>query len=130
MASLYEQLGGAGAVAAVVPRFYRKVLADKRLARFFDGVDIERLIAKQTAFLSMAFGGPHSYSSRDLSHVHAHLLCHGLDDVHVDAVLEHLRDTLAELGVNADLVAQVMTLCDSLRDHVLSRSSPVRAAAR
>ena len=129
MRNLYEQLGGAEAVQMAVQRFYRKVLADERLAPFFDDVDLERQIAKQTAFLSMAFGGPHSYSGRDLSCAHAHLLCRGLDDVHIDAVIEHLRDTLKELGVRADLVEEVATLCDSLRDHVLSRRPLIRAAA-
>ena len=48
--SLYEQLGGAPAVDAAVDVFYRKVLSDDRVSRFFDDVDMDRQIAKQKSF--------------------------------------------------------------------------------
>ena len=38
MVSLYEQVGGEKAVDAAVDVFYRKVLSDERVARFFVGV--------------------------------------------------------------------------------------------
>ncbi len=38
-ASLFEQLGGAAAVDAAVDIFYRKVLSDYRINRFFDNSD-------------------------------------------------------------------------------------------
>lgn len=56
--SLYEQLGADAAVNAAVDVFYRKVLTDDRVSRFFDGVDMDRQAAKQKAFLNMVFGGP------------------------------------------------------------------------
>ena len=59
--SLYEKLGGEAAVNAAIDAFYRKVLADDRVNRFFEGVDMDRQAAKQKAFLTMAFGGPHNY---------------------------------------------------------------------
>ena len=40
--------------------FYRKVLADERISRFFDDVDMERQAAKQKAFLTMVTSGPAS----------------------------------------------------------------------
>ena len=53
--SLYDQLGGEPAVNAAVDIFYRKVLADDRISRFFEGVDMEEQAAKQKAFLTMVF---------------------------------------------------------------------------
>lgn len=47
MQSLYEQLGGAPAIEAVVESFYRKMLSDDRVSRFFDGIDMDRQMAKQ-----------------------------------------------------------------------------------
>ncbi|MEP6961145.1 MAG: group 1 truncated hemoglobin, partial [Acidobacteriota bacterium] len=61
-ATLYEQIGGPAAVEAAVDAFYRKVLVDDRIARFFEGLDMDLQRAKQKAFLTMAFGGPHNYS--------------------------------------------------------------------
>lgn len=120
MASLYEQLGGEGAVNAAVDIFYRKMLSDERVSRYFESVDMDGQIAKQKAFLTMAFGGPNHYSGRDMRNAHAKLK--GLGDEHVDVVIEHLGGTLRELGVAEALIAQVAAIANSVRDDVLGRS--------
>jgi len=119
--SLYEQLGGQPAVEAAVDRFYRKVLADARVNHFFDNTDMDRQIAKQKAFLTMAFGGPNSYTGLDMRKAHAPLVAKGLNDSHVDAIVELLGATLREMGVAEDLVAQVAGIAESVRNDVLSR---------
>lgn len=119
--TLYEQLGGEAAVDAAVDAFYRKVLADDRISRFFDGVDMDRQAAKQKAFLTMAFGGPHNYSEADMRRGHAHLVARGLNDSHFDAVVELLGQTLADLNVAPALIAQVAAIAESTREDVLGR---------
>lgn len=120
--SLYDELGGAAALDAVVDSFYRKVLADDRIARFFEGVDMERQAAKQKAFLTMVTGGPAHYTGKDMRTGHAHLLKMGLNDSHVDAVLENIAATLREFNVSEEKIAQVAAIANSVRDDVLSRS--------
>lgn len=120
-ASLFDQLGGEAAVNAAVDIFYRKVLNDDRINRFFEGVDMEKQAAKQKAFLTMAFGGPHNYTGQDMRRGHAHLVERGLNDSHFDAVVEDLADTLRELGVGDDLIAQVAAIAESTRNDVLGR---------
>lgn len=119
--SLYDRLGGQPAVDAAVDLFYRKVLTDDRISAFFESTDMDVQIAKQKAFLTMAFGGPNAYSGRDLRRSHKTMVGNGLTDVHVDAVLEHLASSLRELGVAEPLVAQVTALADSTRNDVLNR---------
>ena len=126
MQSLYDQLGGAPAISAVVESFYRKMLSDDRVSRFFDGVDMDRQMAKQTAFITMVTGGPNSYTGRDMRTGHAHLVSRGLADLHVDVVIEHLAATLAEFGVSEANIAQVRATCESVRDDVLSRAKPAQ----
>jgi len=120
-ATLYAQLGGEAAVDAAVDVFYRKVLSDKRISSFFDGVDMDRQAAKQKAFLTMAFGGPHNYSGADMRRGHQHLVARGLNDSHFDAVVELLGQSLAELGVAPALIAQVAAIAESTRNDVLNR---------
>lgn len=120
-ASLFDQIGGAAAVDAAVDIFYRKVLSDDRIAHFFEDVDMDRQRGKQKAFLTMAFGGPHNYSGKDMRVGHAHLQKRGLNDSHVDAVIELLGATLAELNVPAPLIAQVAAIAESTRNDVLGR---------
>ncbi|HHO51826.1 MAG TPA: group 1 truncated hemoglobin [Deltaproteobacteria bacterium] len=119
--SLFESIGGAASVDAAVDIFYRKVLSDDRINRFFDGVDMERQAAKQKAFLTMVFGGPNHYTGKDMRSAHAHLVHDGLDDSHFDAVVENLGATLAELGVADELIQQVAAIAESTRADVLSR---------
>jgi hemoglobin len=119
--SLYEEIGGEGAVNAAVDIFYRKVLKDDRIKRFFDGVDMDRQAAKQKAFLTMAFGGPHNYSGEDMRKGHAHLVAKGLNDSHFDAVMENLGATLTELNVPGDLIAKAAAIAESTRNDVLGK---------
>jgi hemoglobin len=48
--TLFDKLGGEAAVNAAVDIFYRKVLTDHRINRFFEDVDMEKQAAKQKAF--------------------------------------------------------------------------------
>jgi len=121
MTSLYESLGGKPAIDAAEEIFYRKMLADDRVARFFEGVDMEQQAAKQAGFLTMVTGGPHNYTGKDMREGHKHLLAQGLDDTHVDVVIEHLGATLKELGVGDAQIQEVADLANSVRDDVLSR---------
>lgn len=120
MSTLYEQLGGAAAVDKAVDIFYRKMLLDERVARFFDSVDMERQAAKQKAFLTMVFGGPNGYTGRDMRTAHAHLVKQGLDGSHVDAVIENLGATLRELGASEAQIQEVAALANSVRSDVLA----------
>ncbi len=120
-ASLFEKLGGESAVNAAVDIFYRKVIADPRINTFFFGVDMVQQAAKQKAFLTMAFGGPHHYTGQDMRKGHARLVQLGLNDRHFDIVLEHLGGTLRDLGVAENLNSEVIAIAESTRADVLGR---------
>lgn len=119
--TLYDRLGGEPAFQAAVDTFYRRMLGDSRVARFFDGVDMDEQIAKQRSFLMFATGGPAAYTGEDMRTAHAHLVARGLEDLHVDVVIEHLGATLVELGADATDVAEVAALAESVRGEVLGR---------
>ena len=116
--SLYEKLGGAEAIDAAVDIFYRKVLADDRISHFFDDVDMDAQAAKQKAFLTMAFGGPNSYTGKDMREAHKHM---NLNETHFDAVVENLAATLTELGVSEDDIGEVAAVAASVKDDVLNK---------
>jgi len=120
-ASLYDQLGGKAAVDAAVDIFYRKVLSDDRVCQFFEHTDMDAQAAKQKAFLTLAFGGPNNYTGMDMRKGHAHLVARGLNDSHVDAIIELLGETLKELGVADNLIGQVAAIAEGARNDVLSR---------
>ena len=119
--SLFNRLGGEAAVNAAVDIFYRKVLSDYRINRFFANSDMDKQIAKQRAFLTMAFGGPNNYTGMDMRKAHAPLVQMGLDESHFNAVMEHLGATLKELNVPGDLIAEAAAIAESTRNDVLGK---------
>ncbi len=121
MATLYERLGGAPAIDAAVDIFYRKMLSDERVNGFFENTDMDNQISKQKSFLTMVTEGPNKYAGKDMREGHKHLIEKGLDDSHVDIVIEHLGSTLQELGAAADDIAEVAAIANSVRDDVLNR---------
>src|SRR5262245_20010800 len=119
MGTLYDELGGEPAVEAAVEVFYRKMMNDDRVARLFEDVEMDRQSAKQTAFLMFVFGGPNHYTGRDMREAHEHLIAQRLDDSHVDIVIEHLGETLRELGIDEERIGRVADIANSVRDDVL-----------
>jgi len=121
MATLYEQLGGADAIGSAVEEFYRRMLSDDRVADFFDDTDMDRQMAKQAGFLTMVLGGPNDYTGKDMREGHKHLVDKGLNDTHVDIVIEHLGGTLKGMGASDDQISEVAAIANSVRDDVLNR---------
>jgi len=118
---LFERLGGQSGVNTAVDIFYRKMLTDDRVRHFFDDVDMEHQIIKQKGFLTMVFGGPNNYKGKDLREGHRHLIKRGLNDTHVDIVIEHLGETLRELGASEEDIQKVAVIANSVRNDVLDR---------
>lgn len=115
--SVYEKIGGDAAVNAAVDIFYRKVLADDRISKFFDTVDMEAQHAKQKAFLTMAFGGPNNYTGKDMREAHKHM---NLTEEHFGAVAEALVATLKELDVPQEYIDEIVAIALSVKDDVLN----------
>lgn len=117
---LFEKMGGAEAMSGLlvnaVEIFYRKLLSDDALARYFEGVDTENLKRKQVEFLAYVFGGPDAYRGKNIAEAHRHLIEEeGLNETHFDAVAGHFRDTLVELGVEECLIDEAMGVLASAR---------------
>ncbi len=117
--SLFEKIGGMAAVDAAVDIFYTKVLADTSISHFFRWTHMKSQNAMQKDFLAYAFGAPLSYSGKTMRHAHAHLVEHGLNESHFNAVVGHLVATLQELGVPDDLIQAVGKITEGTRPDVL-----------
>lgn len=124
METIYEEIGGAPAVAKVVDVFYQRLLADPSVSRYFQGKDLARLKSHQRALVTVALGGvSESYAGRLMGPAHA-----GLDitDGAFDTVLRHLEDVLLSVDVTPITVAKIMAILEPLRPDVVSAAG-VRA---
>jgi hemoglobin len=115
--SLYERLGGDGAIKAVVDRFYQRVTGDPDLAPYFTGVNLTQLRRHQAAFVSQATGGPTDYAGRDMATTHAGL---NITGPAFDHVVGHLAETLREFQVRPGEIDEVVALLGPLREQVVT----------
>ncbi|MGB3300936.1 MAG: group 1 truncated hemoglobin [Phormidesmis sp.] len=108
MTTLFEKLGGAEAVDLAVDNFYARVLSDDRVKHFFVNTDMEKQREHQKAFLTYAFGGSGKYNGRYMREAHKELVAQqGLAGEHFDVIAEDLLATLEDMGVSAELRAEV-----------------------
>ena len=106
--SLYAQLGGKANLAAIVEKFYEKMLADPEIKPFFARAAMPLIRQRQTQFLTQALGGPTDPKNRDAQPGHAQLLP---EPRHFDRAATHLAMALSEAELSPDLV-------DSILEHI------------
>jgi hemoglobin len=120
-APLYQRLGGAPAVHAVVEEFVGRILADPHVNGWFEHAAHDPAHAKQykatlADFICAAAGGPCQYHGKDM--VTAHKDRHVTPEA-FDIVAHHLAATLDHLKVNAAEKNELMTLVGGLKPAIV-----------
>ena len=116
-AALYEAIGGRAALAAAVEDLYQRLLGDPAVAHYFAGIDLERLMSHQRAFLGYVLGGPETYEGRPMAEAHSGL---GITDQDFDRVCQHLLETLRSLGVGEALTQRLAQNLEALRGQIVA----------
>ncbi|MEZ6136337.1 MAG: group 1 truncated hemoglobin [Pirellulaceae bacterium] len=118
--SIFEKLGGAENMAAMVKTMYTAVLKDPELAPFFKDVDVERLQTMQFEFLASAFGGPVSYSGSELQAIHSG---RGITAHHFAIFVGHMADAMRQHGASADDVDAMLGQMSMYRDKIIGAAN-------
>lgn len=120
--SLYNRFGGELAVDAAVDMFLDKAADDERLTPFVDDFDRGTLAASMKAFLAQEMGGPKAYKGPGLDKVSKYLVRDNeFDDGHYISFAGHLADCLNQMGLPTELIDEVMTVVENVRDKVMGR---------
>lgn len=116
--TLFEKYGGFGTISKIVLSFYQDLGAHPELKKYFEGIEMPRLIEHQTKFISQALGGPAEYTGRSLEMSH-----HGLNisNHDFDEVAEILKENLEDAGMEEDDIEGVMNLVGSLRNSIVGK---------
>jgi hemoglobin len=117
MASIYERIGGASAVAAAVDDLYARIMGDRGLAHYFERIDLARQKRHLRAFVAAALGGPQLYTGRDMHAAHTRL---GVTADAFDRVIAHLVAALAGLGVAAADIDAIAVKLAPLRAQIVA----------
>lgn len=116
--TIFQRYGGLERVSELVMAFYDRVLASERLAPFFGGADMRRLIEHQARYISAVMGGPASYTDEQLREAHAHLAITSAD---FDEMLTHFRAAMEAKGYAPEDVEAVMRRLAGLRRVIVNR---------
>ena len=115
--TLFDRIGGMGAVNAAVDIFYGKVIRDPRINHFFRHINMEKQSGKLKSFLAFAFGASYPYPGQALREAHQYM---NLTEDHFNAVAEHLVLTLQELNVPQSILEEVVALVMTTKDDILN----------
>lgn len=102
--TIFESYGGFAKISRVVSDFYERMLDEPIVSKYFDDVDMRRLMDHQTKFIAQLMGGPVSYSDEALERVHAPL---GIDRQAFDTMAGLLCETLEDFDFAKDDVDTV-----------------------
>ena len=117
MTTLYEKLGGSGAIDAVVEGMYAKIFPDPELEDFFRKTDKEAQKESMKKFLTQVTGGPQEYAGKDMKTAHKG---RGIEEPEFNLVAGHVKSTMEELGVGADLINTVMELLGTTKGDIVT----------
>jgi len=123
--SLYDRLGGKPAVDAVANGLVDRILADKRINKWFAHAasspeNTKAYKAKLADFICVSVGGPCKYTGMDMVTAHKG---RGVTSEAFGAVAEDLSAQLDQLKVPAKEKKEVMDLVGSLKKSIVQSSS-------
>jgi hemoglobin len=117
--SLYDRLGGYGAISAVANDFAEKLFVDPQVGGFFKGMgtDTRRsFIQKNINLVCNVTGGPCKILSRPAKTVHAGL---GITEADFEIVVNHLVDTLDAFKVPAKEKQELLSIVGTLKSDIV-----------
>ena len=118
--SLFERLGGAGAVTAVVEDFSARCAKDARINSKFARTDIPRLRSMLIDQVSEATGGPAKYTGRDMKTAHIDM---GVTTAEFNALVEDLVATLNKFGVGKREQDELLGILGPLKSDIVEIDS-------
>jgi hemoglobin len=116
--SLYDRLGGKGAITAVVDDFVGNVAADKRINGFFAKADVPRLKGNLVDQICQATGGPCVYKGKDMKTAHKGM---GITDGDFNALVEDLVKSLDKFSVPAKEKGELLGILGPLKPQIVGQ---------
>ncbi|MBI3344509.1 MAG: group 1 truncated hemoglobin [Gammaproteobacteria bacterium] len=115
-ASLYDRLGGKGAITAVVDDFIGNVAADKRINGRFANANIPHLKEKLVEQICAGSGGPCTYTGLDMKTAHAGMK---ITDAEFGALVEDLVKTLDKFKVPAQEKNELLGILGPMKKDIV-----------
>ena len=114
--SLYDRLGGAPAIAALVDDGLANIAADPRIGQRFARTPIDRLHRSMVEFVCARTGGPCVYGGRNMADAHEGM---NITDAEFDALVEDLAKSFDRFKVPARERGELLAALGRLRNAIV-----------
>ena len=118
--TLYDRLGGGGAIEAVIDDFVARCAADQRINQKFARSDIGRLKSMLVAQVASATGGPAVYTGRTMTETHRGMSVTGGEFA---ALVEDLVATLDSFSVPPAEKDELLGILGPLRSDIVEEET-------
>lgn len=120
--SLYQRLGGAAGISAlvdgVVEAHMENPIVQSRFLPYRDKPDVMAKVKKHTCdFFGAGSGGPETYGGRSMSDTHRGM---NISSAEYDAVADDISRTLEKHGIDEATRAEVMGIVQSLKGEIIN----------
>lgn len=119
--SLFERLGGAAAIGALIDDLSRRLLADPLLGHYFEDIDGETLQAHREAYLAAVLGGPEEYEGRGMRESHRPFAISNAD---MDRFITLATDSLRAASIAEPDAREVLDYFERIRPAIVAPDSP------
>ena len=117
--TIFERYGGFRKISRVVISFYDKMTTSPITKKYFENINMKRLIDHQTKFIAYLMGGPASFSDEHLERVHRHM---DIDRRAFDEMVTLLTETLEDFDFDAADIAAVRNELELRAPLILKKS--------
>jgi hemoglobin len=119
-ATLFERLGGLGAIESVIDDFVARCAGDDRINKKFARTDVPRLKKMLIDQVCEATGGPCTYTGREMKETHDEM---GVTAGEFDALVEDLVATLGRFQVPQAEQDELLGLLGPMRGDIVEVES-------
>jgi hemoglobin len=116
--SLYQRLGGMGAIEAVSSNLIDKTSSDPRTMRSFKGTDLPKLKKEVALMLCQASGGPCAYKGDSMKDVHQGM---AITSEEFRLMAGFADQTMKDLGVGAQERSEVMSVLGPMKLDIVEK---------
>ena len=117
--TIFDRYGGFAKISRVVMSFYDKMTSSPITKKYFENINMKRLIDHQTKFISSMMGGPASYTNEHLERVHAHL---GITNIAFEESVDMLEETLEDHNFKDEDIDEVKKEVTSRKNFVVTKN--------
>ena len=117
-ASLYDRLGGKGAITAVVDDFVGNVAGDERINGRFANTDIPKLKRNLVDQVCAATGGPCTYAGKDMKTAHTGMR---IQEAEFNALVEDLIKSLNKFKVGKQEQSELLGALGSMKGDIVNQ---------